>query len=223
MSSLETSLRGSALRFISVFILMVFVTFTLPTVSKASMNLVVYPNDKLFDLENMKPGDWAPRNIQIENHGEEAFEYQVHTESIGDEKLFNQLKVQVKYVETVIFEGHLKDFNHIDPKLLEANEADDLEITLFFPEELGNEYQGLQAHFNIIITATGDGAVEEETIEVGGSIESGSGGGGLLPDTATPFFSIILIGGILLLLGGSVFLYKYLVQRVEKLQQNEIR
>ena len=33
----------------------------------------ISPKDNLFDISNMKPGDWAPRSITVQNSGSKDF------------------------------------------------------------------------------------------------------------------------------------------------------
>ena len=40
---------------------------------KNEIDISLSPTDTLFDISNMKPGDWAPRTITVKNSGKQRF------------------------------------------------------------------------------------------------------------------------------------------------------
>jgi len=192
------------------------------------ISIGVFPNDTLFQVENMKPGDWAPRTVTVENNGQEAFSYSMHIESESTDKLFNELLLEIKTPEIELYTGKLADFENLEERNLERGEEENLELTIRFPSHLGNEFQGLNTAFNIIFTAKGDlddavvqvpgfiGSDEYPPSENGsspalGSSDTPSHSGGTLPQTATDIFLFLLLGAVLLING--ILLYKYNQQR----------
>src|SRR5690606_20386436 len=62
---------------------------------KHDIDISLSPSDVLFDLKNMKPGDWAPRTLTVNNKGKLDFEYQMSISNEGDDMLFNELVLEV--------------------------------------------------------------------------------------------------------------------------------
>jgi hypothetical protein len=182
------------------------------------ISLEVLPEDILFQVENMKPGDWAPRTTIVQNNGQEAFFYSMYIESEGTDKLFNELLLEITVSEIALYNGKLADFKNLEERNLEPGEAEELEVTIRFPEELGNDFQGLNSVFSFIFMA--DSQIDDTSVEVGGfvgsdddsSISGGAGsstggGGGVLPDTATNIFLFLILGAVILVNG--ILLYTY--------------
>ncbi|MFA1821321.1 hypothetical protein ACDX78_14290 [Virgibacillus oceani] len=182
------------------------------------ISLDVTPEDILFQVENMKPGDWAPRTSVIQNNGQKAFYYSMYIQSEDTNKLFNELLLEITVSETELYNGKLADFENLEERNLEPKEEEELEITIRFPEHLGNDFQGLNSVFSFIFTA--DSQIDDTSVEVdgfvgsdddsfalGGSGSSSVGGGGVLPDTATNIFLFLILGAILLVNG--ILLYMY--------------
>ncbi|UJL45359.1 LPXTG cell wall anchor domain-containing protein [Virgibacillus sp. NKC19-16] len=187
---------------------------------KQEIAINIMPEDVLFDVPNMKPGDWAPRTIVIQNNGEMGFEYftTLRNDS-GSEKLFNELVLEVSDGEGELYNGKLAEFNTLSPRFLEPSSEEELHFTVRFPAHLGNEFQGLAAQFSLIFSAKGEQSDTDEVISEGtiGSGDSYSAGGSRLPDTATNMFNLLLIGGLLLAAG--VFLIVYNRKNVRKAEK----
>jgi hypothetical protein len=179
------------------------------------ISLDVFPEDILFQVENMKPGDWAPRTTIVQNNGQEAFLYTMYIESEGTEKLFNELLLEIITSESELYNGKLADFENMDGRNLEPGEEEELEITIRFPEHLGNDFQGLNAEFRFVYTAASQ--YEETAVQVDGFVgsdsspSSGSGSssqqGGILPETATNIFLFLFLGAVLLVNGTLLYIY----------------
>ncbi|QKY68985.1 TasA family protein [Lentibacillus sp. CBA3610] len=172
--------------------------------SNAVIDINVKPEDYLFDLTNMKPGDWAPRTIKVQNNGTNAFEYvTTFKNNGGSEKLFRELLLEVTDSDNALYTGKLTNFNGLSPRYLSASSEEELTFTIRFPEHLGNEFQGLET--NILLTFQAAGNTDTDQAFSGGTV----GGGSPLPDTATDKFTYLLIGIALMTVGGIIyFLYR---------------
>lgn len=169
----------------------------------------VTPEGSLFAIENMKPGDWAPRSVAVENAGKMDFSYQLILENTGEEKLFNELFLEIRDNESEIFNGKIVDFTSLPERILVAGNQEDLHLTIRFPEHLGNEFQGLDMHFSLLFVAEGIEG-ERDTVMLDSKIGSdgdGQEGGSLLPKTATNVFVWIMFGAILIISGSVLATY----------------
>ncbi|MFD1849037.1 hypothetical protein [Oceanobacillus bengalensis] len=213
-------------RVVLSFILTILFACYILNIPKASaedtLSIDVLPETILFEITNMKPGDWAPRTAVVQNNGEIEFEYitsvQPNSESL---KLYNELILEVTDDNIQLYNGKLSDFNGVSPRELQPGEEDELEFIVRFPEHLGNDFQGLEAEFTIFFKAESDYSEQSEEEEVTGSIDSGDESGGLaLPSTATNIFNYLLVGLILLVTGtviGLFFLYNRKLKSIDKL------
>jgi len=185
------------------------------------------PHGYLFQVDNLKPGDWMPREITIKNDGKQDFRY---IAKIGESKsvkgLFEELDLMIKQDTTLLYEGKLKDFKGIAPRKLANNTEEILFFQVSMPYELGNEFQGSSAEVEIIFLAEGGEQTEQETGDstTGGSNNPVDGSNNnspiardvsvtpemvkKLPNTATNYFNFILIGGLLTAVGGIFLLVK---------------
>lgn len=183
---------------------------------KSEIAISLSPSDVLFNVENMKPGDWAPRTLTVINDGKNDFHYQISVTNEGEAKLFNELLIELEGVEGMLYEGKLAELETLPKRFLAANTDEELDITVRFPEHLGNEFQGLAVHFNMSFVAeadnrnpgTGDSdgednsSTDKDVKHVGGKINDGDNtAGSPLPKTATNMFHYLLIGTCLLLAG----------------------
>lgn len=190
----------------------------LPAAAETNISIDVSPADTLFQVENMKPGDWAPRTVTVENNGGADFSYRMYIENEEMDKLFHVLLLEINDMDVELYNGKLADFANLGERKLASGEQEELELTIRFPEQLGNEYQGLNTAFDIIFTA--ESQLDGEAVQVDGFVGSGtdagassgsggasSGGGSLLPETATNIFLFLFLGGVLLVNG--ILLYMY--------------
>lgn len=181
----------------------------------SEIDISLSPTDVLFEVSNMKPGDWAPRELTIKNNGKQDFSYQMSISNEGDEKLFNELLLEITDKDSFIYDGKLVEFDVLPKRLLEATESEKLTITLRFPEHLGNEFQGLSTSFKLTFVAEGsENSINPEdpkngdknpvaNDEVDGVINTGDDhtGGKQLPNTASNMFNYLVIGACLLIAG----------------------
>lgn len=172
---------------------------------KNDVDISISPKDALFDISNMKPGDWAPRTITVENSGIKDFVYQIKVKTSGEKKLFNELILEVVSNDEELYQGKLAAFNSLPARNLTSGAEEDLDITIRFPEHLGNDFQGLKSAFVFTFTAEEKGGEAAQAM-VKGIIDSGgpTTAGFTLPTTSASVFSLLLFGAVLVA-GGIVF------------------
>ncbi|ATP41712.1 hypothetical protein CSE16_17675 [Solibacillus sp. R5-41] len=173
---------------------------------KNEIEISISPKDTLFNISNMKPGDWAPRVITVKNSGSKDFDYQMQLRNDGEEKLFNELLLEIKAGDEELYQGKLAAFKSLPIRKLATGSGEDLDITIRFPEHLGNEFQGLLTAFDFIFTAEGKDSTAVQAVASG---QIASGGptptGKILPATSTNIFNIMLFGAVLVV-GGIVMM-----------------
>ncbi|MFC4023870.1 TasA family protein [Oceanobacillus longus] len=185
---------------------------TQSTVSaEGEITIDILPEEILFNIDNMKPGDWAPRSVVIQNNGILDFAYDVSAKPSGDTlKLYNELLLEIRDSKDLLYNGKLKDFQVLSPRTLKSSSEETLDFTIRFPEHLGNDFQGLNAKFSLFFTAEGENNERDEQF-IAGAISSGGGSigdGSPLPNTATTIFNFLVIGIILLMAGIGLMLYR---------------
>lgn len=175
--------------------------------SENEINIETSPHKILFDVDNMKPGDWAIRDYTIFNKGKQDFEYTASAQfKSGSKKLFKQLEIEISDKNGVLYSGKIKDFDGLDYRKLAKSDEETLTFRVDFPAELGNEYQGLTSKFTIKLYVRGT---------LGGLLPAD---GGVLPNTATNMFNFI-VGGLILVIGGATM---YLYQRRKSIDLKKI-
>ena len=177
----------------------------------------ISPKDNLFDISNMKPGDWAPRTITVENSGSKDFVYQMQLENSGEEKLFNELLVEIKAGDTELYQGKLAALESLPERKLTSSSKENIDITIRFPEHLGNDFQGLKSAFAFSFTAEGSDNTVVQTIVRGEVASSGIGptsAGFSLPSESTVLFNLIFVG-TLLVAGGIILMIIRYYKRVK--------
>ncbi|MGG4166080.1 TasA family protein [Rossellomorea vietnamensis] len=136
---------------------MFFSGLSIQQVKANEVDLILIPDEQyLFNIANMKPGDWAEKKLTIKNGGDNDIKYSFKVNSMQtDNKLFNELELKVYSGSTnnLVFEDKLKNFKGFSPQLLKKNESDNLIFVVKIPYELGNEYQNTSALFEITINA----------------------------------------------------------------------
>lgn len=183
----------------SIYYALVFTMIYAPLGSTAAaeqpikeIDIVTSPDKVLFDVTNMKPGDWADRVLEISNSGKQDFSYIISSKlKSGSEKLYNELLLTITTEDSKeLFKGTLGQFKKLDPRDIKKSETEKLTLRVDFPAELGNEFQGLVTEVEFKIYAEGT---------LGGLIPAENGI--KLPNTATDTMNFIVIGGVLLLIG----------------------
>lgn len=95
----------------------------------------------LFNVENMKPGDWAHRHVEVCNKGEGDFEYQLFLKNNHEEKLFNELMLEINDNHGELYRGKLADFTSLSLRSLKGGSKEELQMTIRFPEHLGMTFK----------------------------------------------------------------------------------
>lgn len=201
---------------------------------RKEIDLSLTPKDVLFDVSNMKPGDWTERSIRVNNEGTAKFLYTLSAEfADGSKKLYEALTLEVKDKERVLYKGSLGGFTKLAGRILSAGQSEQLIYTVRFPEEFGNEYQGLGTKVKFVFYAEADGSnagtpenpngntSNTGTTDKPGGVTSVDNSStnvsnlnmnyGLLPRTGTHYMNTILIGIGLILIG--LFVYKKRAKR----------
>jgi hypothetical protein len=188
------SKRFKLLIIYSLLLLTVVVFFpigkTAADISSPVMDISVSPHSYLFDLSNLKPGDWAERTLTIQNKGKQDFSYLATSKlKEGSERFYNELVLKISDSNKVLFDGKMKDFHKLDPRLIGKNDSEQLVFKVVVPEELGNEFQGLgsEVEFKFYVEGTVGGLLPVD--------------GPKLPNTGSGMFNILITGVILVLIG----------------------
>jgi LPXTG-motif cell wall-anchored protein len=203
--------------------------FTDVRASEKEIDINTIPNGYLFKVSNIKPGDWISRELVIKNQGKQDFKYMAQ---IGETKsykgLFEELELLVIKDKTILFDGKLKNYKGLNPRVLPKGAQETLFFQVTMPYELGNEFQGSAAEAEIIFYAEGitntPPSCEEDPSQVGCDQPPGGTPSdpnteapdvkdvvvipkdvNRLPNTATNNYNLLLVGGVLLG-GGSVLL-----------------
>lgn len=173
------------------------------------------PEKVLFDIDNFKPGDWAPRVLTIQNNGNQDFSYNLQSRmKSGSEKLYDQFQLKIEDQSGIIFEGNLKDFKGLNPRPLAAFSEEKLTITVEFPFQSGNEFQGLETEVEIVLFAEGkDNPTPPDNEETDGGNGNNppennppTKGSGSLPQTGEDNPIIIILSGLFISLAGLALL-----------------
>lgn len=176
------------------------------------------PNEKLFDITNMKPGDWAPRTLTVRNSGDADFVYQMQLQNSGEKKLFNELMVEIKAGDIELYQGKLAELKSLPERKLISGSEENLDITIRFPEHLGNEFQGLSSAFVFTFTAEGKDNTIVQAMTKGQVASVSTTPSGLSqPSISTNIFNFILVG-TLLVVGGIVFVVIRYYRRIRLAQ-----
>ncbi|WP_264740321.1 TasA family protein [Cytobacillus firmus] len=240
---------------LSVFLMLIFLLFS-PLSTSANINskfsIDIHQADRyLFNLTNMKPGDWVTRNLTIQNRGNSNFTYNTRVEfTNGSEKLYNEFQLKIWDSNVLLFNDKLHKFQGLNPRNLPAGKQEDLKFEVKFPYELGNEYQNLNFDFELRFMIEGrnpdpDPDPENPTDPKGPtnpgnpdpSDPADDGGnpilpqrpipaeeldnppvdGQILPSTATNLYNNLLLGILLVISGGGLFI---LQKRKRKVKQD---
>lgn len=180
--------------------------------------LAIIPKDtKMFDLNNLNPGDKEEIEITLENKYIDCYiDIFVRTERAskapeeGEAELLEQLKVKVYLEEALIYDGEMKGFATTNTSLgtLELNEDKKIRVVARLPGyETGNEFQGKELKVNWIFTAQSNCSTSDTPIEVSNPEIPIEGTIGRLVQTgATPDIFYYSIGALIFSFG--YFIYK---------------
>lgn len=178
------------------------------------LDIGLSPTGTLFDISNMKPGDWAPRTITVINSGDKDFDYQMALKNTGENKLFNELLMEIKAGDMELYNGKLAEFTSLPARKLISTHDENLDITIRFPEHLGNDFQGQTSSFAFTFTAEGNDGAAVQAMTTG-EIDSGILTSGFtLPATSSNMFNLMLFGSALVM-GGIVLMIIRHIRRVK--------
>ncbi|PEA56039.1 hypothetical protein CON64_05245 [Bacillus pseudomycoides] len=177
---------------------------------RKEIDLSLTPKEMLFDVtKDMKPGDWAKRSIRVNNEGASEFLYTMSAEfTEGSKKLYDGLTLEVKdQQEHVLYKGSLSGFTKLTGRTLSAGQSEQLQYIMRFPEELGNEYQGLETQVKFVFYAEEDGSHIGEPKDSNGSTNGNDSANHikLLPRTGADYMYSILIGIGMMMVGFFVY------------------
>lgn len=173
-----------------VFLVLMSINNVFAASETGEIDIATSPSKILFDVNNMKPGDWSIREYTILNKGKQDFEYTASADlKSGSKKLYKELNLQIQDKNGNVYDGKLANFKRIDYRKLAKADQETLKFRVDFPEELGNEFQGLACEVTIKLYVKGT---------LGGLLPAD---GGVLPNTASNVFNYIA-GGVIFIIGG---------------------
>src|SRR5699024_5543876 len=108
---------------ICIFLTGILFLLTMPCIvtasAEAGSKTEDLPNKMLFQIENMKPGDWKTETYTVSTQRQETTIYALATRfSIGTKKLYYHLHLTVIQRKNTIFRGPLADFQGLEIKTL---------------------------------------------------------------------------------------------------------
>ncbi|MCM3767928.1 TasA family protein [Neobacillus niacini] len=175
------------------------------TNANSVIDIATTPEKIFIDLTNLKPGDKVVRNIIVQNKGKQDFNYIMSKRFLnGSDIFYNELLFLILDNNKVIYDGKLKDFNKIDPRLIKMGDSEQLIFKVEVPKELGNEYQGLNCEVEFKFYAEGT---------LGGVLPAD---GPKLPVTGTNMFNILVVGAVLLLMGS---ILQFIMKKKRKIEK----
>lgn len=167
------------------------------------IDIATSPHKVFFDISNGKPGDTFTKVLKIQNIGSKDFKYLFSNHFLtGSEKLYNELVLTVSDNSKELYKGKLKDYEKLDSRDLKSNTDEELTLSIYFPIELGNDFQRLSCEFQFKFYVEGT---------LGGVLPVD---GPKLPETGTNMFNFMASGAILLIIG---LIFQLFVYRRKKL------
>ncbi|MYL54338.1 LPXTG cell wall anchor domain-containing protein [Pontibacillus yanchengensis] len=156
---------NNLIKFISVYCLfMLLLNVIIPygetgaTTNSPIVNISTLPQDHLFQISNIKPGDTINRTVKVKNDGNTDFYYNLSSEyKSGSELFYKQLLLKVSQGDNILFNKKLSEFTGLEARSLSAFESEDLSMKVEFPYESGNEFQGLTTSVAFTFVAEGKG------------------------------------------------------------------
>ncbi|MDQ0158071.1 LPXTG cell wall anchor domain-containing protein [Alkalibacillus salilacus] len=191
-----------------------FVTFIIllmlsiqPIVSQADDDLFsVSPDDVIFEVDQLKPGDYMTETVRVENHHEAPLVVTGDAKYLhGSNYIYEQLDLTVKNdQQKVIYQGSLANFIESEMVTLDVEDEEELLFHVEFPMESDNSYQGLNVGVQLSFSAQ----IEENAESVASDEDrllpftGGSLPGGLLPQTGETIPYLYYVIGTLLVSSG---------------------
>jgi len=150
--------------------------------------IYIEPEERLFEVANMAPGDYVERQIIVKNIGQRGFSYTLSAVlHIGD-KLFNVFTISIKNKEGhTLYQGNLRELDDLHLGALETSEEEPLLIEVVFPGQYGNEYQGESIYASLLFKAMDqrDDEGDDDFDSHGNGGNGGNGEGGTPPTEET--------------------------------------
>lgn len=188
-------------------LLLVVVLFIILPASQAygdgeEVDLILSPEIFQVAATNLKPGDTVTKELIISNAGSQSIHYHTNAEMIqGSRKFFNELFVEIKLEDRLIFNGKILDLKQFEPRSLAVNDSERLMIKVIVPTTLGNDFQGLGCVIEWSFYAE---FLSESVIAASNNLPIGNE----LPNTATNTAHTFLVGISLLVIGILVLKWK---------------
>lgn len=124
--------------------------------SGKEFGLKLSTNGALFQAENMAPGYTSSSSFSVLNDGKQDFSFKISTVlNNKDRMLYDGLIIEIKDSKGKV---RFRDsMSHLDKGLelgtLAPDNKDNYVLTVYFPVECGNEYQGKTANVDFVVTA----------------------------------------------------------------------
>lgn len=139
------------------------------------------------DVSNLNPGDTKGSYLMVSNTGSGTFRYFFDIQRISSnsgkyrgvtgEPLEKILQMTVKRGEETLFKGLVTEFKELGMGNLAAGDDQQLDISVYFPETAGNEYQGADVTVRFQFRAVCEGG-DDDNGGSGGDDDDGNGSGG---------------------------------------------
>lgn len=182
------------------------------------------PENQLFSLENLAPGQVEEKDIIVQNIGKQDFHYQTFVKyKLGSKQLYQMLDLTIMTNDgEILFQGKLKDFSSLKGRTIEKNKDERLTIKIGLPSEAGNEFQSLDCVVDFQFLADSEPAIantNSNTITNSNSNVSNDNSSLRpdLPNTATNIYNYIAAGTFLIVIGFLLNLYFTKRQKFEKI------
>jgi len=108
----------------------------------------------VFNVETWEPGKSETKTIEVKNLGTLPFKYRVSASMVEGEALYNKLDLVIKKGDVEIYDGKLAGLSNLQVSdNLDKDGVENLSFTVSFPEDAGNEYQGLSTKVNFVFDA----------------------------------------------------------------------
>ncbi|MDQ0352576.1 LPXTG-motif cell wall-anchored protein [Alkalibacillus filiformis] len=176
----------------TLIVIALFLFLSVQTVADEGQSLIEFDDEGFFQVTNFAPGQTEESTISVQNVADSSIEYAVTLDYDGDENFYEQLLVNMYVEEQLVYEGSFSGLEEVAAGELAEGEEVPLTLSVHFPKESGNEYQG--NNMNFVLTAHAEEVAEEEVAS------------GVLPQTGEGIPYLYYIGGALLLLIGVALL-----------------
>jgi hypothetical protein len=145
---------GAMILSLILMIFLVQVKDTKADESEYEVDISTTPGEFLFNVKNMKPGDWSTSTLEVKKWRQPWFPISSHQES-GDYYLYNQFLVRVSDSEGLLYEGRLSDFSAFPLGTIAAKGSNTLTFIVELPYKTGNKVQGKTTSVTFALNAVG--------------------------------------------------------------------